>query len=73
MRAIPGGPLSSVAALSSPKPWAPGEGAQKPGHLGGLPSRGAGEQQRMGPGQAREQMHIWRADAKASGSWQLVR
>lgn len=69
---LPPPPRFPVAALSPPEPWAPGEGAKSQVIWEGFRAEGQ-EQQRMGPGQAREPAHIWRADAKASGSWQLVR
>lgn len=64
-----------MAALSPPKPWAPGEVAKSQFIWEGfLEEEQVGKEKRNGgrAGQG-EKANIWRTNAKASGSWKLVR
>lgn len=73
--ATPPPPPISTAALSPPKPGAPGEVAQSQFFWEGfLEEEQVGKEKRNGAraGQGGK-AHIWRTDAKASGSWKLVR
>lgn len=65
--------LPDVFFLGPLKPWAPGETAKSQVWEGFLEEKARKEKRNGGrPGQG-EKGHIWRTDAPASGSWQLVR